>query len=72
MKKITFKGMTILGSIVALLILVLGLALSWLINCGFVYLISLCFGIEFSWLHATGLWLLLMMFSGIINSGRRD
>ena len=42
-------------------------AISWLITCGLVKLITLCFGLGFSWLVATGVWLLLILIRGIIK-----
>ena len=38
----------------------LALALSWIVTCGIIKLITLCFGAAFSWLIATGIWLVLL------------
>lgn len=34
-------------------------ALSWIVTCGLIKLITLCFGWTFSWGMATGIWLIL-------------
>ena len=39
----------------------IGLALSWIITCGFIKLICLCFGLTFSWAIATGIWLVILL-----------
>lgn len=36
-------------------------AISWLLTCGIIYLITLCFGLTFSWIIATGIWLILLL-----------
>lgn len=46
--------------LVILLFLVIA-ALSWLITCGIIYLITLCFGWSFSLAIATGIWLVLVL-----------
>lgn len=38
---------------------VAGYALSWIITCGLVKLVTLCFGWSFSWPIATGIWIVL-------------
>lgn len=43
------------------LLIILVMALSWLLTCGIVYLITLCFGWGFSWAIATGIWLILLL-----------
>ena len=47
--------------LVILLFLVIA-AVSWLITCGIIYLITLCFGWSFSLAIATGIWLILVLF----------
>ena len=39
----------------------LAVAMSWLITCGIIKLITLCFGLTFSWSIATGIWLVLYL-----------
>lgn len=36
-------------------------ALSWIVTCGLIYLITLIFGWSFNWLIATGIWIALML-----------
>ena len=36
-------------------------ALSWIVTCGLIKLITLCFGLTFSWAIATGIWLIMMI-----------
>lgn len=59
MKKRRSKSsfLTTLGTIV--LIYGIGLALSWLITCGLIWLITLCFDLTFKWSIATGIWLVV-------------
>lgn len=44
-----------------IIVMVAGYALSWLVVCGFIKLITLCFGLVFSWPIATGIWLVLCL-----------
>ncbi len=51
------------------IIIFIGLtAISWLITCGVIYLISLCFGFKFSWLIGTGVWLVMILIKSLIPS----
>lgn len=43
-------------------------AISWIITCGFVYLIMCCFGLVFTWSIATGIWLSLILLSIFLKS----
>ena len=52
---------TIAGIIAALLIVITLFALSWIITCGIIKLITLCFGWTFSWPIATGIWLVMIL-----------
>ena len=61
-EKVAKGGLIALVAIVMLL--VLG-AISWLLTCGLFYLITLCFGLEFSWLTATGVWLVMIVLRSI-------
>jgi hypothetical protein len=36
-------------------------AISWIITCGLIWLVTLCFGWTFNWLIATGIWLLILL-----------
>lgn len=55
------KSGTIAGIIAALLIVITLFALSWIITCGIIKLITLCFGWTFSWPIATGIWLVMIL-----------
>lgn len=56
-----------LALFLALIIMLLVLALSWIVTCGIVYLICLCFNLTFSWLVASGIWLLALLLKGIFS-----
>ena len=42
-------------AIVVILILAVGYALSWIVTCGIIKLITMCFGLTFKWSIATGI-----------------
>ena len=48
------------------LVMALGYALSWIVTCGLIYLVTLIFGWSFSWLTATGIWLILCIFRFVV------
>lgn len=45
----------------------LTLALSWIVTCGIIKLITLCFGVAFSWLIATGIWLVILLLKSVFG-----
>lgn len=49
------------------LVLIVCYALSWIVTCGVVKLITLCFGWTFSWAVATGVWLVLCILKSIFS-----
>lgn len=53
---------TIIVTVIALL------ALSWLLTCGIIKLITLCFGWTFTWSVATGIWLILCLLETFLKS----
>ena len=55
------KSGNIAGIIAVLLIAITLFALSWIITCGIIKLITLCFGCTFSWPIATGIWLAMIL-----------
>lgn len=57
-----------MGILGIILLWVLCTAISWLLSCGLVWLITLCFGLEFSWLVATGIWLAIYLIRGAFKS----
>lgn len=56
------------AGIIGVLIVVGLYALSWIITCGIVKLITLCFGWTFRWSIATGIWLLMCLAKTIFSS----
>ena len=50
-----------ISCLIASLILLIALVISWGLTCGIVYLITLCFGLAFDWLVVTGIWLVLVL-----------
>ena len=67
--KFTRKFGFTLGCLAAVLIFALVCAISWILTCGLVYLITLCFGWTFSWGIATGVWLVIWLLNSIFNRG---
>lgn len=65
--KISNISSGILSIIVALLLITLLFAVSWLIVCCLVKAICWCFGLKFSLKAATGIWLVLILVKGIIS-----
>ena len=55
-----------LSIILSVLLIAVSGVISWLIVCGFVYLIALCFGLAFSWPIATGIWLIMFLIKSVI------
>ena len=51
----------------AILILIACYALSWIVTCGIIKLITMCFGLTFKWSIATGIWLLICILKSIFN-----
>lgn len=45
----------------------LALALSWIVTCVIIKLITLCFGVAFSWLIATGIWLVILLLKSVFG-----
>lgn len=56
-----------MGVIIAILLLVIGYAISWIITCGIIKLITICFGLAFSWAIATGIWLILCLLKSVFS-----
>jgi hypothetical protein len=48
---------------IAILVFALFLALSWIVTCGVIKLITLCFDWTYTWRVATGTWLVLQLLS---------
>lgn len=66
MKKSTVK---LIGTgIGVLLVVVVAYALSWIVTCGLVKLITMCFGLTFNWTIATGIWLIWIMLKSLFSN----
>lgn len=50
--------------LIGLILFLIVAALSWILTCGVIWLITLCFGLTFSWAIATGIWLILCLLGG--------
>lgn len=61
------KAGWITGCLVAVVIFIFACAVSWIITCGVIKLITMCFGWEFSWGIATGVWLLMCLARTVLN-----
>ena len=58
-----------MGCILAALFIIFAYALSWIVTCGLIKLITLCFGLAFSWAIATGIWIVLVILKYIFCDG---
>lgn len=67
-RKRLFKEGAVLGVILGLLILMFLYALSWLVTCSLIKLITMCFGWTFKWSIATGIWLILCIIKTLFGS----
>lgn len=66
MKSTVFKP---IGKIVGVIGAIIAIsALSWIITCGLIKLITLCFGLTFSWSTATGIWLVMALLRSVFKS----
>ena len=53
--------------ILLIIVSLLALALSWIVTCVIIKLITLCFGVAFSWLVATGIWLVFLLLKSVFG-----
>ena len=58
-----------MGCILAVLFIIFVYALSWIVTCGLIKLITFCFGWAFSWAIATGIWLVILILKTIFYDG---
>lgn len=59
----------IIGTGVGVLLAVVAIyALSWIVTCGIIKLITMCFGITFSWGVATGIWLIWILLKSLFSN----
>lgn len=56
-----------MGALMVILLLAICYAISWLITCGIIKLITICFGLTFSWAIATGIWLILCLLRSVFS-----
>ena len=56
-----------MGALMVILLLAICYAISWLITCGIIKLITICFGLAFSWAIATGIWLILCLLKSVFS-----
>ena len=53
--------------ILLIIVSLLALALSCIVTCVIIKLITLCFGVAFSWLIATGIWLVFLLLRSVFG-----
>ena len=53
--------------ILLIIVSLLALALSWIVTCVIIKLITLCFGVAFSWLIATGIWIVFLLLRSVFG-----
>lgn len=63
---------TFLGVLFGVLLFVIVEAISWIITCGIIKLITLCFGWTFSWAIATGIWFVMILLKHVFSSGNKN
>ena len=56
-----------MGIFIVILLLAVVYAISWIITCGIIKLITICFGLTFSWAIATGIWLILCLLKSVFS-----
>lgn len=55
-------------ALLTILILIASYALSWIITCGVIKLVTLCFGWTFTWPIATGIWLVMCLAKTVFSN----
>lgn len=43
-------------------------AVSWIVTCGIIKLITMCFGLAFTWGMATGIWLIWILLKSLFSN----
>ena len=66
--KLTKKFGFTFGCLAAVIMVLLICAISWIVTCGVIYLITLCFGWTFSWAIATGVWLVMCLLRTVFKN----
>lgn len=68
LRKFTKRFGFTLGCLTAVAVFAAICAVSWILTCGLVYLITLCFGWTFSWGIATGVWFVMWLLKSVFSS----
>ena len=55
--------------VLTIVLLIISCALSLVVTCGIIKLITICFGLKFKWPVAIGIWLIMCLLSEIFKSG---
>lgn len=55
--------------ILTIVLLIISCALSLVVTCGIIKLITICFGLKFKWSVAIGIWLIMCLLSAIFKYG---
>ena len=66
MKKSTTN--IVVAGFAALFAVVVIYALSWIVTCAIIKLITMCFGLTFSWGIATGIWLIYILLKSLFSN----
>ena len=66
--KFAGKHAGVSATIICILLFLAIEALSWIVTCGLIKLITLCFGWTFSWGTATGVWLIMSLARSVFKS----
>ena len=60
------------GCVVAIIVVILSLSISWICTCGIIKLITLCFEWSFKWNVATGLWIIICLARSVFRPSSRS
>jgi hypothetical protein len=66
--KFAGKHAGFVATILCILLFIAIEALSWIITCGLIKLITICFGWTYSWGMATGIWLIMSLARSVFKS----
>ena len=55
--------------ILTIVLLIIGCALSLVVTCGIIKLITICFELKFKWSVAIGIWLIMCLLSTMFKYG---
>lgn len=60
-----------LAIIAVIIIIILAYAISWIVTCGIIKLITLCFGWTFRWSVSTGIWLTFILARTVLKQSSK-